>query len=456
MPVAVPAKKISRRSKWSAEGAVQVSSTVEAAPPLTQEQIQETLILQMRLKQVNEKLMTVLHDAILKENDPNKSPSPPPKYGPDGKRTNTREVRMREALNNERNDIIEAIMKLNPHFQAPIDYIRRKPFRRLYIPQTEYPGYNFIGLIIGPRGNTQKRMERETGCKIAIRGRGSVKEGARRTLIKTVDEEDDLHVFVQGDTEEQVEKAAKEISSLLRPVDDELNEHKQRQLRELALINGTLRDDDFCHICAEKGHRQYECPKRAQQIKMGVEVRCALCGDASHPTRDCKHASGTNSDPTKAAALDNEYLSFMAELGDKSAQTQQETLKKLIATNPGLQKGSYPFQTHIPDSILSAVSSEAKVPHLVYQPPNSSNRVPIFNYPPIGGMFPLPGMPAFPMQYPMMHMNFDPSVGNPVTMQGTIPPPFPFHLNQVEIDLPPPLPKEDQINMPPPPPNPPK
>jgi hypothetical protein len=23
----------------------------------------------------------------------------------------------------------------------------------------EHPGYNFIGLIIGPRGNTQKRMQ---------------------------------------------------------------------------------------------------------------------------------------------------------------------------------------------------------------------------------------------------------------------------------------------------------
>ena len=25
--------------------------------------------------------------------------------------------------------------------------------------QDEYPNYNFIGLLIGPRGNTQKRMQ---------------------------------------------------------------------------------------------------------------------------------------------------------------------------------------------------------------------------------------------------------------------------------------------------------
>ena len=61
------------------------------------------------------------------------------------------------------------------------------------------------GLIIGPRGNTQKRMERETDCKIAIRGKGSVKEGARRGPM-AIDEDDELHVYVSGETEEAVEK----------------------------------------------------------------------------------------------------------------------------------------------------------------------------------------------------------------------------------------------------------
>ena len=34
-----------------------------------------------------------------------------------------------------------------------------------------------MGLIIGPRGSTLKKMEGETGAKIMIRGKGSVKEG---------------------------------------------------------------------------------------------------------------------------------------------------------------------------------------------------------------------------------------------------------------------------------------
>jgi len=30
-----------------------------------------------------------------------------------------------------------------------------------------------MGKIIGAKGETQKRLERESGCKISIRGRGS-------------------------------------------------------------------------------------------------------------------------------------------------------------------------------------------------------------------------------------------------------------------------------------------
>lgn len=53
----------------------------------------------------------------------------------------------------------------------------------------------------------------------------------------------------------QVDKACKLIEELLVVVDDDKNEHKQKQLRELALINGTLKEDEYCSVCAEKGHR---------------------------------------------------------------------------------------------------------------------------------------------------------------------------------------------------------
>ena len=93
-----------------------------------------------------------------------------------GMRVNSRETRARERAVERRGDIIEQLMKDCSSFRPPQDWRPSKKKRKIYIPIKDHPGYNFFGLIIGPRGNTQKRMQKETNTKIAIRGKGSVKE----------------------------------------------------------------------------------------------------------------------------------------------------------------------------------------------------------------------------------------------------------------------------------------
>jgi splicing factor 1 len=229
---------------------------------------------------------------------------------------------MREALMKEKGRLIEELMKVNPTYQAPADFVKSKPVKRIYLPKQTNPLYNYIGLIIGPRGNTQKQMEQDTGCKISIRGKGSAKEGSK-SKAKNADDDDELHVHISGEDEASVEKATKIIEELLRPQDDAVNEHKQKQLRELALINGTLREDEYCPVCGEKGHRQFECPHRARSFK-AAGVKCSICGDLSHPTRDCPLKQ---EGPTNQVTLDTEYDSFMAELTDgpsKGAKTASD------------------------------------------------------------------------------------------------------------------------------------
>ena len=172
-----------------------------------------------------------------------RSPSPPPQYDKYGVRTNTRELRIKAKLEDERSELIGWLVARCPHmFRPPQDWKPKKRTRKLYVPLKEYPGYNFIGIIIGPRGNTQKRMQRETNTRIAIRGKGSVKDGVSREPGADYQEDEDLHVLITGDTEEEVDRAAAMVQTLLKPVDDDYNEHKRAQLRELALINGTLRN----------------------------------------------------------------------------------------------------------------------------------------------------------------------------------------------------------------------
>ncbi|KAK1306789.1 KH domain-containing protein [Acorus calamus] len=258
-----------------------------------------------------------------------RSPSPEPVYDNMGIRINTREYRARERLNRERQEIISQLIKKNPAFKPPADYRPPKLNKKLYIPMKEYPGYNFIGLIIGPRGNTQKRMEKETGAKIVIRGKGSIKEGRlqqKRDLKPDPSENEDLHVLVEAETQEALDAAAGMVEKLLQPVDEGLNEHKRQQLRELAALNGTIRDDEFCRLCGEAGHRQYACPNRMSTFKS--DVLCKLCGDGGHPTIDC---------PMKGTGkkMDDEYQNFLAELGGTAPESMTRSSPALALPSSG-------------------------------------------------------------------------------------------------------------------------
>ena len=97
------------------------------------------------------------------------------------------------------------MMTMQPLAQGmgQIKFQNTKRVAKIFVPVKEYPGYPFIGLILGPRGNTQKKLERETGTKIVIRGKGSVKEG-KKGKNEDTGENEDLHVQITGDTQEQV------------------------------------------------------------------------------------------------------------------------------------------------------------------------------------------------------------------------------------------------------------
>ncbi|KAL1565205.1 Splicing factor 1 [Salvia divinorum] len=288
----------------------------------------EIQVLNSRLLEISRKLQS----GMLLDDRPEgaRSPSPEPIYDNMGVRINTREYRAREKLNRERQEIISQIIKKNPAFKPPADYRPPKLYKKLYIPMKEYPGYNFIGLIIGPRGNTQKRMERETGAKIVIRGKGSVKEGRlqqKRDLKPDPSENEDLHVLVEADTQDALDAAAGMVEKLLQPVDEVLNEHKRQQLRELAALNGTIRDEEYCRLCGEPGHRQYACPSRTSTFKS--DVLCKICGDGGHPTIDCPVKN------TTGKKMDDEYQNFLAELGGTGPESSIKSSSATLALPGG-------------------------------------------------------------------------------------------------------------------------
>lgn len=190
---------------------------------------------------------------------------------------------------------------------------------RVWIPQRDFPDINFVGLLIGPRGNTLKKMEQETGAKISIRGRGSIKEGKTDAAsLAAADEE--LHAMVMGDNIAMVQKAIIIINQIIETAvrtPEESNELKRNQLRELASINGTLRDEIdtlTCSNCGQAGHRRFECPEKTNVTSYLV---CKTCGQSGHLTSDCLHRDNPEmlaQSSKKENNLEDAYQDFLADI----------------------------------------------------------------------------------------------------------------------------------------------
>lgn len=301
---------------------------------LTPEQL-EAYALNIRIEEITQKLR--LNDIV--PNDGDRSPSPPPQYDSFGKRTNTREVRYKQNLEDERHKLVEKALKTIPSYKPPADY--RRPQRtqeKIYIPVNDYPEINFIGLLIGPRGRTLKKMEEESGAKIAIRGKGSVKEGKGRDQNLNVHNnmEEDLHCLIISDSEQAIQKAIELVNGVIETaasIPEGQNELKRGQLRELAALNGTLRDDENqpCQNCGEVGHRKYDCPNRKN---FTASVICRVCGQQGHFARDCKErhnnhqhhnrnyttngSTNHHNNNNNLSIADREYEQLMRELGGQA------------------------------------------------------------------------------------------------------------------------------------------
>lgn len=52
-----------------------------------------------------------------------------------------------------------------------------------YFPPPPFAQFNFVGRILGPRGMTAKQLEQETGCKIMVRGKGSMRDKKKVSAV---------------------------------------------------------------------------------------------------------------------------------------------------------------------------------------------------------------------------------------------------------------------------------
>jgi len=184
------------------------------------------------------------------------------------------------------------------------------------------------------------------------------------------------------------------VKKLLVPIEEGKNEHKRAQLRKLAEINGTLRDNMW---------------QPTGRTWTSADVYCKYCGEISHPTSDCP----LKGKPINKDQIESEYSSFMSDIGisdnqpDEKTKTEAEKsyedfMNSLAPKKPDLSK--------VPNPIGRAPWENA--------PPGYGNVPPPGMFPPMGpaGYGPPPGMP------PPWAMHGGPPMGFP----GQYPPPPPW------------------------------
>ncbi|XP_073425506.1 KH domain-containing, RNA-binding, signal transduction-associated protein 2 [Dendrobates tinctorius] len=132
-----------------------------------------------------------------------------------------------------------------------LDIISNKNIKlseRVLIPVKQYPKFNFVGKLLGPRGNSLKRLQEETGAKMSILGKGSMRDKAKEEELRKSGEakyahlSDELHVLIEvfappGEAYSRMSHALEEIKKFLVP--DYNDEIRQEQLRELSYLNGS-------------------------------------------------------------------------------------------------------------------------------------------------------------------------------------------------------------------------
>ncbi|AOA64117.1 Commitment complex component [Komagataella phaffii CBS 7435] len=403
---------------------------------LTPEQL-DAFQLVFRIEEITQKLET--HQVVPEEKL--RSPSPTPIYNSNGKRINTIDIRYTEKLEKERHVLVERAMKTVPGFTAPINYKRPgKTSEKLYLPTKDYPDINFIGLLLGPRGNTLKKLQDESGAHIGIRGKGSVKTGRNNNAAGSHQShmDDELHCLITSESQEKIKKAVALCNEIIEKAivsPEGQNDMKRGQLRELAVLNGTLRttENRACTLCGELGHLRHDCPKKQSFTQTVV---CRNCGQTGHFARDCKFSGFENE-----RAEDREIDQMMNDLNGDAPSYNMKTL------NSSTEPGSVPIPQQ--DQINNLFQNPSKRPHIDDEA--SESKRPAIKAP--------LGLSVSVDPQPIQSLPFPPGAGNssflpppPPPMAGSsIPPPPP---PAVTTKLPPPPPPPVSTRKPPPPPPP--
>ncbi|KAK3585245.1 hypothetical protein CHS0354_006291 [Potamilus streckersoni] len=141
----------------------------------------------------------------------------------------------------ESGDKYKYVSKVELHHDKPSGHAIK-----VRIPVKEFPKFNFVGKLLGPKGNTLKRLQEESGCKMSILGKGSVRdkqkeEEMRKEGGKYAHLNEELHVLIEAfaettDAYARFSHCLTETKKFLVP--DHNDDVSMQQMQEMMYLNG--------------------------------------------------------------------------------------------------------------------------------------------------------------------------------------------------------------------------
>ncbi|XP_017090859.2 uncharacterized protein [Drosophila bipectinata] len=132
-----------------------------------------------------------------------------------------------------------------------LDITRDKPVKvavKVAVPVRDHPKFNFVGKLLGPKGNSMKRLQEDTMCKMAVLGRGSMRDRRKEEELRASGDSryahlfEDLHVEIStfaapAEAHARIAYALAEVRRFLVP--DYHDDIRQEQMWEMQALTST-------------------------------------------------------------------------------------------------------------------------------------------------------------------------------------------------------------------------
>ncbi|XP_060656996.1 RNA-binding protein asd-2 isoform X2 [Drosophila nasuta] len=132
-----------------------------------------------------------------------------------------------------------------------LDITRDKPVKvsvKVAVPVRDHPKFNFVGKLLGPKGNSMKRLQEDTMCKMAVLGRGSMRDRRKEEELRASGDSryahlfEDLHVEIAtfaapAEAHARIAYALAEVRRFLVP--DYHDDIRQEQMWEMQALTST-------------------------------------------------------------------------------------------------------------------------------------------------------------------------------------------------------------------------